>query len=203
MFATFKELQDAVSDELQGDSFYTSSRIKDAINSSYVRFILETRSNNQVDISGTTVVDQEDYTLPTGCLEVFSVKCGSELLTPKSYKELLQYEHGQVAALSGAPRHFTIGRVQGNYSLSPVPDSAGEVLKVWYNKEPTLLSADSDAPIIAVSFREALVQGACERLLRLDKEPGLAKERHKLYMEVVFEFERTQRGKHTVLVRGE
>jgi hypothetical protein len=183
----FSELQVLVKDELQNDPIFTAERVKDAINLAYIEAVGLTRYNPAVDSATPTVASQQDYSEPTGCLNIFEIKCGSLVLFPKSYREIFTLEDSDTVLPTGSPEYWFIGKTQGKYGLYPTPKSAGETLKVWYNKAPTLLSADSDLPIFNLTQIELLIFGALERLCRKDNESTKQKGYRALFLQGIGE----------------
>lgn len=160
-FVTLDEFLDDIMPEVPGCSVYT---VQDCVRKAAIDFCKETGASVET-IEGVDLdANEELLTLPA----------------PSSYVRVWQLLSAEVAP--GTGRTFALHRVRHDQvRLDPVPDtSLPEALTVRCSYIPTRNAARLDA-VLADEWREAIVCGALERLLRMSKEawydPSEARER--------------------------
>jgi hypothetical protein len=122
----------------------------------------------QATATTPTIKDQATYNLATFAADIIrlrSVMLDGSVLQPLSIEEADTFlaDREKAGQSSGTPSMYWIWADQIN--LWPAPDTAGKVLKLFYQKRPAAVAADSDTPGIPLHMHADLVDYVMAQVL--------------------------------------
>lgn len=188
---TFRNIQDAVLDEISKSDATTRNRVKNNINRGYQRFVLrELWPFREVTGTLSLVQGTQEYSLVSNFADIDAQNIISVTLQGAQSRKLVYWPYNQLRAdqpdfdLQGTsvPERYYIKA--GNIGFWPVPSGAYDVA-IDYYKLPTELDADADEPIIPIAYREALIQFALSKEHDFNTDPDLAQKAMNEYEQVV------------------
>jgi hypothetical protein len=140
------------------------------------------RRTNQPQGTATTptVVAQTAYNLSTFAADIIrirSVMLDGSVLQPLSIEEADTYlaDREKSGQSNGTPSFYWLWADQIN--LWPAPDTAGKLLKVFYQKRPAAVAADGDTPGIPLHMHADLVDYVYAQVLETTGEREAASRR--------------------------
>jgi hypothetical protein len=168
MMATFKDMQDRISDDLVNESI-TTTQIQNAILSSIKLY--ERRAFWFMQTVGTfsTVAAQEYYSTTdfadmANIKSIHSVLVTNVVKTPLNDADYNSVDAMQTGSVTGAPSHYTY--YQKKLRLYPIPDAVYTVT-ISYTRQYAALSSDTDENDWT-NEAEELIRQAAKRRLALD-----------------------------------
>lgn len=189
--STYREIQDNVLTLISKSDSITRNRVKNWINLGYHDFVLrEVWPFREVTGTINTVASTQEYDLSTNFTDIDEQNIISVALQGAVQKKLVYWPYNQLRADTpdfdadgtGIPERYYLK--SGSIGFWPLPADAYQVL-IDYYKIPTELSADADAPIIPVSYREALMQYALSMEHDFNTDPDLAQKAMNRYEQIL------------------
>lgn len=175
IWVTFLEMQTYALHRLSvssSDSGFVT-QIKALINQERYRLAARFRLK-QTTADLAFVAAQETVTLPTDCVEILSIQCGTSTMQPVTVERFGQLD-AEGAVVADLPAFYCRDGL-ANIRVYPVPDttdSTGAV--IYYVQRPTVLTADGDTPAeFPAEFHDILPERAIAHVALSEEEPGLA-----------------------------
>jgi hypothetical protein len=173
--STFLDIQNQVIAKLRLDSTADLQRVKDYINRAYAETCVETEALQTFATMNTTE-DVRSYTLPVAIVRIKqmtltpSAGSPSRPLIPVSLEQILEWS-ANTSDTSGQTTHYAINGLT-ELVVWPTPNSSDDVITVWYVKQPTALSANTDVPALPEPYAtRCLENGACYEAALFAKDP--------------------------------
>lgn len=178
----FGYLKNLVLQKLQGDSYFSTSMIEDALNESQDDLAIFTKAN-LTSVALPLVVGQDIYPWPTGALIINGINFnGIELdeMTAEEWRRRGGLTQNNVAT----PLAPTAYAIQGKtIILYPKPGDSVPVCLAFYVPKPTDMVLDTDVPGVDRVHTKAWVHLACSNLLEMDAKRHDESEYHyKMYL---------------------
>ena len=189
--STYREIQDWVLGQISKSDTTTRNRIKININLGYHNFVLrELWPFRETTGVLNTVAGTQEYDLSTNFSDLDEQNIISVAIQGTTNRKLVYWPFNQLRA--SQPDFDSIGASvperyyfkAGQIGFWPLPADVYAVL-IDYYKVPTELSADADAPIIPVAYREALGQYALSYEHDFNTDPDLAQKAMNTYEQIV------------------
>lgn len=146
-------------------------------NSAMVQFVMNNEGILEVTSLANSVVDTQEYTLPTNLLVLDSVsyKRSSDLsfftLVGKSLKEFDEYIDGWDGTKYGTGTPVYFHKYANKLRLFPIPDENGiNNIKIYYRKRPLALAVDADVPELPEEYHNAIVDYILDRAFFMDED---------------------------------
>ena len=175
--STFVNIQNEVISRVRLDAVSDLSRTKDWINQIYSEVCIETEATQDYSTMALTA-NTSVYTLDAQIVRIkqmYVTPSGqgqSRPLVPTSLEEILEWSasSGATASNQGSVTHYAQFGYQ-TIKFYPTP-TAADTVTIYYLKQPTALSADSDVPVIQEPYSSiCLVNGASYKAALFLKDP--------------------------------
>jgi hypothetical protein len=154
-------------------NFYSDDEIYAYMWQSEILINNETESAETTDVSINTVINTAEYAIPTDCLFIKRVWWDSNRLQKVDFRELENQEglaYGHTIA-SGQPyAYYQYGAYLGFY---PTPNAVKNV-KIWYVKQPTVITSSSTVFSIPQLFHHLIPDYCLWRMWGKDQEENRA-----------------------------
>lgn len=150
--STFADIRAAVIAKARLDSTADATRVNDWINQTYADLTIDTQALQREDTI-TLTAGAASYTMPSAVVRINQIvarQSGQTVYGPPlvliSLADMLERRQsdGGTPATNSTPTHYTLVG-QDELELWPTPSDAGTLL-VYYVKQPTALSGDTDLP---------------------------------------------------------
>lgn len=112
-------------------------------------------------VESATVKDQRDYQLPTDYLQSHRMEritsgSGDTATTERLYKltrnEIDVGDYTSLASSQGLPFNYVLNK--NTFSLYPIPNIGGKVIRLWYSPRVSDMSDDADVPDAPEDYHE-------------------------------------------------
>lgn len=142
------------------------------ITDAQLEIIRQNESLLQTTAVASTIVDQDEYTLPTDLMTLHSVKYNNFTLKGMNLVDFEEHIDG-----SDSRDNFTNGTPQvyyvwaGKFTLFPRPDTAlTNGLKIYYTKKPNPVASDTDSLSVPEQYHNAIVNFCLQQAYELDED---------------------------------
>lgn len=145
------------------------------INGKYVELVVRSKFRLATVTVGVTVAAQGDYPLPEADVQLARLRIGTGEYELISRDEQWGLDSGRLDPNreNGVVGYFSADfDSDGNqtFQIEPAPSTSGDAIEAIVALEPSLLSADTDVPIVPRWFRPKIASGALGDLLALVDE---------------------------------
>lgn len=128
----------------------------------------------KICVESATVKDQRDYQLPTDFMQLHRLEritsgsgdtAATERLQKITTNEVDVGAYNLQAGAQGMPYNYVLNK--NTFSLYPVPNEGGKVLRLWYAPRVTDMAADDDVPDAPEDYHEYIaIMAARDGFLR-------------------------------------
>lgn len=196
-------IQQRIKDQLSNDTYFTDTEINNLINDAIVDMSKFVNARDD-SVSFSTVLNQKEYNLPDGLVEVHQVTVSNNRIERLSLAEILKlYSTGITTTpnLSGTPSCYYIRKLtNANTSTTvggdpllvtpsrniigfyPTPASV-ETVEIFYTSRPSSLTLDGDVPAFPEEYHKTIVLYCLHWLKQKDNEYDQALYYKRLYEE--------------------
>jgi len=164
---------------------YTDNEVDASINVYYLQFINEIlESMDDWDFQGENatadlVASQQEYVFPTDILKIKRIEVSYDGTNWALANWFDINQRGKATDTTSISQDFDtsspfVDMYDNSLFLYPIPTEAVTAgLKIWYEKEPELLSNATDEPIIAQAYQKGLSYGAAKDYFdKYSEKPG-------------------------------
>lgn len=163
--STFLDIQNQVIAKLRLDSSADLQRVKDYINRAYAETCIETEAL-QTYASMACTANSYVYTLPSAAVRIKQLTFTGngagidDVMIPTSIEQILEWRSNG-GDNAGQPTHYAVNGLT-EIAIYPTPTSSNDTINVWYVKQPTALSGNTDTPALPEPYgTRCLENGAC------------------------------------------
>lgn len=150
-------------------SFYADAEIWDLIYQAELEIAMETKIlEGRTVISGGSVDGTQAYAFPTGCLELKRVEYNGQKLKRIDFQQddALTLANSNTTA-EGDPLYYYVW--DSYIYLRPIPDTSSVQIRVYYYKEPTIITASGQTLEVPSVCHMAIVDRVAAELAAKDQ----------------------------------
>lgn len=150
-------------------SFYADAEIWDLIYQAELEIAMETKIlEGRTVISGGSVDGTQAYAFPTGCIEIRRVEYNGQKLKRIDFvqDDALTLSNSNTTS-EGDPLYYY--EWESNIYLRPIPDTSSVQIRVYYYKEPTIITSSSQTLEVPSVCHLAIVDRVTAELAAKDQ----------------------------------